>query len=210
MPLTPEPDLSYGEWFAQAQPRSELSSRGPAVFASYAQLVHPVHEGDDPQDPAALLCVEGDLADRELEVLVDVLGQHTTTPGDCFFGLWDGFGDIHGSPSVTLISLDGEGPLPPAPPAFTAEVIRSPRLCLPGRDYLLFRGSLSEAGQWGAADLMPGWPRRINSPNLMWPADHAWFVATEIDHPWTGIGGSEALVDDLLDANDLHATRVWR
>ena len=70
---------------------------------------------------------------------------------------------------MTLISLDNEGPLPLAPPAFTAEVIHNPRLHLPGRDYLLFRGPLAEAGQWGAADLMPGWPRRINSPNLMWP-----------------------------------------
>jgi hypothetical protein len=44
----------------------------------------------------------------------------------------------------------------------------------------------------------------------MWPADHAWFVATEIDHPWTGIGGSEALIQDLLDADRLNVTRVER
>ena len=25
---------------------------------------------------------------------------HTTTPDDCFFALWDGYGDIHGGDSA--------------------------------------------------------------------------------------------------------------
>jgi hypothetical protein len=32
----------------------------------------------------------------------------------------------------------------------------------------------------------------------MWPYDRAWFVATEIDLPWTGVAGSSALFDDLM------------
>ncbi|HET9861587.1 MAG TPA: hypothetical protein VFQ19_17575 [Nocardioidaceae bacterium] len=64
------------------------------------------------------------------------------------------------------------------------------------------------AGDWGAADLVPGTPRRLNSPNLIWPADHAWFVATEIDLPWTGIGGSTALIEDLFSAQDLDVEEV--
>jgi hypothetical protein len=79
----------------------------------------------------------------------------------------------------------------------------APRVSIPNRSYLLFTGPLAEAGQWGAADLVPGRPRRISSPNLMWPADHAWFVASEIDQPWTGIGGSAALIDDLLSNEGL-------
>ncbi|MGW4330147.1 hypothetical protein ACWEKR_30185 [Nocardia sp. NPDC004573] len=60
-----------------------------------------------------------------------------------------------------------------------------------------FRGPLSEAGQWGAADLLPARPRTINSPNRSWPADRAWLAATEIDLPWTGIAGSAALIEAL-------------
>ncbi len=67
----------------------------------------------------------------------------------------------------------------------------------------MFAGPLADAGQWGAADLVPGTPRRISSPNLMWPSDHAWFVATEIDQPWTGIGGSAALLHELLGTDGL-------
>lgn len=36
------------------------------------------------------------------------------------------------------------------------------------------------------------------SPNLFWPADLAWCVATEIDLPYTYVGGSAALVEDVL------------
>ena len=32
----------------------------------------------------------------------------------------------------------------------------------------------------------------------MWPADRAWFVTTNIDSTWTGVGGTEALIDALL------------
>ena len=46
----------------------------------------------------------------------------------------------------------------------------------------------------GAADAIPNQTRSLNSPHLMWPADHAWLVATEIDLPWTDIAGSAELV----------------
>jgi hypothetical protein len=67
-------------------------------------------------------------------------------------------------------------------------------------------------------DLVPGRLRPINSPNLIWPADHSWFVATEIDLPWTGIAGSAELVQDLiadesLDVELIELTRqppYWR
>ncbi len=36
------------------------------------------------------------------------------------------------------------------------------------------------------------------SPNLFWPADLAWCVATEIDLPCTYVGGSAALVEEVL------------
>lgn len=50
----------------------------------------------------------------------------------------------------------------------------------------------------GAADLAPGHPRCINSPNLMWPFDRTWLLASEIDVPWTGVAGSSPLLNELM------------
>jgi hypothetical protein len=36
------------------------------------------------------------------------------------------------------------------------------------------------------------------SPNVFWPADHAWLVATETDLDSSYIGGSAALGRDLM------------
>jgi hypothetical protein len=83
-----------------------------------------------------------------------------------------------------------------------------PRLHVAGRDHLLFVGPLADAGKWGAASFGHGIPRDINSPNLLWPADHAWCVATDIDTAWTGVGGSAALADDLLAEARLEVVRT--
>ena len=97
---------------------------------------------------------------------------------------------------------------PDVPPAFPPEFLNGPRVEIPNRSYLLFRGPLGEAGRWGAADLAPGHRRPINSPNLMWPFDRAWFVASEIDVPWTGMAGSSELLEELMADSVLDAELV--
>lgn len=213
MALRFESDVSHADWFARSGEQwTQLCSIGPGSFSRYARLFHPL-QGADPNDPNELLSIEGDLEPEVLRTLLRVLEQHTTTPDDCYFCLWEGFGDIPGSPSVAFTYLTGEpqgaGKEPMVlPPAFPPEVINGPRVRIPARDYLLFRGPLHEAGQWGATDLLPGVARPINSPNLMWPADHAWFVATEIDLPWTGIGGSTELIEALMADESLDTEQV--
>jgi hypothetical protein len=64
-----------------------------------------------------------------------------------------------------------------------------PRVRLPGRDYLIYAGPIGGAGDF--TDL------QVHFPNLWWPADRAWCVASEIDLPWTYVGGSSALVEHL-------------
>jgi len=46
------------------------------------------------------------------------------------------------------------------------------------------------------------------SPNLLWPADLAWCVATEIDCDSTLVGGSRALVDAICADDALEAFEV--
>jgi hypothetical protein len=50
---------------------------------------------------------------------------------------------------------------------------------LPQRDYLLFEGPLEAATELGWN--MQGGGFVPQSPNLFWPDDHAWCVASEID-----------------------------
>jgi hypothetical protein len=198
MPLHPETDVAIADWFATSgSPWTQLCSLGPSGFRGYCRLFHPLHEGADENDSDELQNIEGHLDDTHLKRLTTVLSRYTSTPGDCFFGLWDGFGDIHGSPAVGSLRMGRGGPAE-IPPAFPPEVLTGPRVEIPNRNYLLFRGPLSDAGHWGAVDMPPGHPRLINSPNLIWPFDRAWFVASEVDLPWTGVGGESALVEELL------------
>lgn len=66
-----------------------------------------------------------------------------------------------------------------------------PRVELPARSYALFVGPLA-----ALPSLMDA--QDDHSPNLWWPDDRAWCVATEIDLAWTYLGGSAALIGDVL------------
>jgi hypothetical protein len=117
---------------------------------------------------------EGTLYRPDADVLVEVLAGHTTTPQRCWFGMWDGWGPF--SPGAVYRPSVRE---------------KAPRVRLPGRDYVLFVGPLLAVAS--LADAEDG-----RTPNLWWPDDHAWCVASEIDLPWTYVGGSAALIAGLL------------
>lgn len=207
MSLRHEPDIANAAWFAASTaPWRQLCSIGPDGFEQYGRLFHPRSDRANKDDPDTLIDIEGHLDDPTLGRLTDILERHTSTSDDCFFGLWEGFGDIHGHPAVGF--LGGRHHRLDIPPAFPPEILTGPRVQIPGRRYFLFRGRLDEAGNWGAANMAPGRPRPINSPNLMWPADRAWFVATEIDLPWTGVAGSTELLSELTADPQLDAALV--
>jgi hypothetical protein len=71
------------------------------------------------------------------------------------------------------------------------------RVRLPARDYLFYAGPIAAAQTF--RDL------KLHFPNLWWPADRAWCVASEIDLPWTYVGGSSALVNSLRDEPRIEA-----
>lgn len=153
---------------------------------------------------------EGNLSAVTLQRLVDALRSHTPTPEDCWFCLWVGYGWIHGSPSVQLLTFDGDSDgdvsQVDVPPAFPDGWLDdSLHVRHPGREYLLGRGPLAAALDVGH-HVHDGW-FISQSPNLFWPADRAWCVATEIDFDSTLVGGSHQLIDALLADPDLE---VWR
>ncbi len=68
---------------------------------------------------------------------------------------------------------------------------------LPWRTYELFEGPIEGATCFRTS--------RFQSPNLWWPQDRSWCVASEIDLPWTYIAGPRELVGDVLAATRLEA-----
>ena len=69
--------------------------------------------------------------------------------------------------------------------------------------YTGWRYVLIEAGPEQAATWRPALGGQSNwksteLPDLMFPEDHAWLVSTLWDDDWSSIGGSEALIADLL------------
>ncbi|WP_370615933.1 hypothetical protein [Mumia sp. Pv 4-285] len=189
MALRPLTDLGPADWLITADAAGfDVICLGAPGFDTYVRLLHPLDE--DLSGENATLNAEGDLDEVQMVALCEVLARHTSTPDDAYHGLWDGFGQLRGGVFVSLTTGES-GQLPQA---FPAEVMAYPRVALrKGRSYLLFRGPLADAGHWGG-NSVHGW---INSPNLLWPADRAWCVATEIDYPWTGIGGPQSLIDEL-------------
>ncbi|MGC2662283.1 MAG: hypothetical protein WA324_30335 [Bryobacteraceae bacterium] len=155
----------------------------------------------------------GNLPANLLISLCAVLPEHTSTEDSCWFCLWDGYGWIYGNPAVSAIVStpleDTSGIAGPVsiPPGLPSEVLQGNKVTLPHRNYFLFNGPLRAAGElgcttpWGSFD--------PQSPNLFWPQDHAWCVATEIDLFCTFIGGSEKLAEALLVDSRFEAWRVF-
>jgi len=62
---------------------------------------------------------------------------------------------------------------------------------LPYRHFALLHGPLSALATWDTAvSDMP--------PAMVWPADRAWFFASDVDPGWAGIGAGRAAVDALI------------
>ncbi|MEP7054407.1 MAG: hypothetical protein ABI912_04090 [Actinomycetota bacterium] len=224
--VEPVADVSVGEWIA---PRlgpfgGHVCSVVPDGFQAYARVLHPAvpqtggHHvrwsevcGITGRTPHALMQWDaiagvvqttvsrmttrtslwpgeprtGELEPASLVALLDVLAAFTTATDNCYHALWDGYGF-----------------LPEARP----DVWAGPRLRHPHRDYLVFRGPLIAAlgVGWRPA---PDWflPQ---APNIIWPVDQAWCVASEIDFDSTLVGGSGALIASVLAEPRLEAWSV--
>jgi len=179
---------SAADWIVQAHiPWEQLVYFGPPDFPAYARL----RFIPDPTKPGQ---AEGDVDIAEdhptnmgqTRRALDHLRRFTATPEDCYFCVWEGYPHYF-PPSV----LDG--------PKVTIESHTwSPPQRIPMRRYFLLRGSLADLGSWdeihGGGDLPPA---------FVWPADHSWCFASDVDPHWAGIGAEQAAIDSLLNAHEL-------
>ncbi len=130
---------------------------------------------------------EGSL-DRDLiQALAAVLARHTATPGRCWFAIWDGYAGTRDGYAGTR-----------------AEILSAPRFHVPARDYHLLVGPVAAAEE-SALDV-PALDVPVHqSPNLWWPDDRAWFVATEIDLDSTYVGCTDACCEAILETPELES-----
>lgn len=179
---------------------SEVAARNRRVVHPEMQfhlIAHPPGEAPGGYEPLAAISV-GSLPRDELNALAALLSRHTETPASCWFAVWEGYAQLHGSPLISRYVSGAGGRAEPVPGLAPPEVLSGPRLELPGRAYLLLNGAISDA-----ADLFDFLGRQ--SPNLWWPEDQAWCVATDIDLCWTYVAGSKGAIAGLCASEVLEA-----
>jgi hypothetical protein len=211
--VEPSRDVEAARWLVERlHPLGrDVGSVVPAGFAAYVRLDHPV-DGDDEDDEPWV----GGLSPGDAEALASALAGFTGTPDDCWFCLWDGYGDVTGAVAVFVaaeptdadsagaesvedLQRRAEDDLDRQKRAVADVVDRCGRVEAPDREYLLFRGPVAAvtAASTAGAGIGPGIDV-LDGPNLWWPADRAWVVASEIDLAWTYVAGPEALAETLL------------
>lgn len=95
------------------------------------------------------------------------------------------------------------------PGTLSDEASRGARLELPMRNHVLFTGGINKFvdASWAArapwADPAAFWSTQ--SPSLIWPADRAWVLVTEVDYDSTIVCGSAALIAALCADTEIEA-----
>lgn len=212
-PLVPESDATHADWWLeQLDPwqRTDIpvSWLVPSSFPAVCQVLHrwqapngelirwrtlAEHPGlaelrDRLQTSEGLVsalaheqsmqAATGELDADTADALVAALSRATTTPDDVFVAVWEGWGDIPAQrfPGAARLDTDNRG-------------------------HFLLRGPLTGVLRSVSAS---GHGQPVSG--LWWPADRAWFVATEIDHEWTFVAGQPSLIEQLLDDPQLEVS----
>jgi hypothetical protein len=183
----------------------EVTGRVAHALAQWDAIAKPAGRSAAPWDDGD--AAVGSLAPDALAALVEALAPFTGDQ-DCYHALWEGWGWVDGSGVTVVAFTDGGTAVPPPPvvPGVPPEVWALPRLRLPHRDHLLFRGPLRAALDMGWHSSPLGFEPQ--SPALFWPADRTWCAGTEIDFDSTLVGGSAELVEAVLAAPGLEAWPV--
>jgi hypothetical protein len=143
----------------------------------------------------------GSLDRQEATALVSMLRVHTTTPNDCWFAIWHGFSQLTGSVAVHVArgrrlraglqrrrTMRSEILEPPG------DLTDAPTVSLPAREYFLYRGPVDVVPRF---EHLPG---HLQTPNMWWPEDRLWFVATEIDFDSTLVACTRTCATALLES----------
>ncbi len=221
-----------GQWIADALERyigkaeyfGAVAATIPDQFESYARIFHPIGGYSEPEIRWADLArakgtslhpeaqfnrlaqtklydqaefegrnvgrpQTGELNQVQLALLAKLFQAHTAAPQDIFQAVWVGWGGFE----------PGRGSIPAGygPSLTVAKGLRA---------YWVFRGSITELVRPPWFDEEMG--RSAQTPNLAWPADRSWCMATEIDFDSTLVGGTAQLIAAVVHSPGLEALEV--
>lgn len=163
--------------------------------------------------------LEGSLDRATLPILSEVLARHTTTPERVWFGLWHGWGGqppiwtqtptfhlphrdyyLFGGALSELIDLSIEFAC--AGLEFESHSFTASSLSGDAEPMRSAEDRIRFADTWRATG-------HLQSPNIWWPEDRSWCVASEIDFDSTLVAGSGALVSELTAIPNLESFPVY-
>jgi hypothetical protein len=199
--LVPRGFARYARLFHPAKDRYGARLRWADVAAQNGRTVHPLMAFERISIPAGGSAIEeaqwieeprvGSLDPDDVIALADCLGHFTGTSQRCFFAIWEGYGQFSPGACIAMFSASEVTPNVARPRLLIppAAVLTAQRLVGVGRKYLLYSGPLSAIASFHA--------NLWDSPNLWWPEDRNWCVATDIDLNSTYLGGSEDCIEAL-------------
>jgi hypothetical protein len=162
--------MAFGDRVEPASGIGPAAWIGPARRTSWGTVGALV-----PNDFDSYLLIEAAPTDGEgwwdaqravVAAIASVAARHTSTPARAWFAIWEGHGWDAGEVPATI-----------------------PRVALPHRTYHLLAGEVDAA----TAIEEPGTPGRWCPPDLWWPDDRSWFVATDVDFWCNYVAGSQEL-----------------
>jgi hypothetical protein len=185
-----------------------VTSVVPSGFESYARLLHPLGGSARGERPGRWRDVAS-WSGIDLVPGIDfpdiALPEHEPSGAEPWPGQVPQVGTLHPADAGALVALLARYTSTPERCWFCTwegwgAVLfdDGPRVQLPGRNYALYVGPVAALPSLTDA-------QDDHSPNLWWPDDRAWCVATEIDLAWTYVGGSAALISDVLADPNLEA-----
>lgn len=164
---------------------------------------------------------EGQLDPVLLAALTEHLRPATTTPDDLVAAVWNGWGDLNGG-SASVSFFIGE----PTDEEIRAQEQRAveqrlrraaiasarsgPLFEWPGRDFHVMSATLDLFADpdWLENTSIGDYPASGRTPQMLWPADHTWVLATEIDWDATIVAGTRTLVADVVADHRFEAFEV--
>jgi hypothetical protein len=139
---------------------------------------------------------------EDIGVMSGLAAGHTTTPDRVWYAIWDGYGWGGASTVHYATTRPNRWRRRAARRQSLNELQRIeralchvPAIVLPHRRYYLLAGPLE-----AATELLQPETTTPLRPDLCWPEDHRWFIATDTDLAWTYIGGDIALIEELRSA----------
>jgi hypothetical protein len=236
--FAPVEDVSAAAWLAEAVTGFEGRVRDvvPAGFPAYARILHRPDQGIPDATPGTwaeaavrqgtvlhpaaqweALVGAAQLGDGQVGMpevgsldrltlarLRDVLLRHAGDV-DCWFAVWPGRSRLPAAWETRPLFRLPMRQYHLVPASLGSVVELSAEIAVAGLEERAVEGGLDDQVRFAQRVRDDG---ELQSPQLWWPRDRSWVVATEIDFDSTIVAGSLELVESLLDGDGIEALRV--